>query len=648
MYTHLSAKGHIGALTLQNRTVMTAASCSLSGEGGLMTEDMIAYYERRAEGLVALLITEMVCVDEQHGRLFPKELSAARDENIPAFRALAARIHPHGTKIFAQLFHPGSNGDPKLNPAGLLSVCEAKGKKQGTARAATRADIEGIAEAFGAAARRVQTAGFDGVEVHAAHHYFIHSFLSPLTNQRVDEFGGSLENRCRILRLIVEAIRRHCGPDFPLMFRVSVEEYVGSGGYHADTGVKICQFLESFGVDAINVTASGTNSKLSQSMEPITYPQGWRKHLLRAVKRSVSIPICGVAMIRDPAFAEMLLREGYTDFIGSVRSFLADPDWTKKAIEGREGDIVRCIACMSCLEMHNKLGRISCALNPACGCEATLAPLRVDGAGRSVVVLGAGPAGLQAAQIAALRGFSVTLYEKSSQVGGQVRLAAAVPRKEKLYWLLDSLAQRCSAAGVTLLCDCAPTLEALQAHAPYAILDATGSAPYLPESIAGLQESPLVYTAADLLSGRIDPQNESVVVVGSGLTGLECAELLSQRSRGNAVVILEEAARLAPGALGSNRNVITAGFEGDQVVCMLSRRLLAVEADRIRFCDTQTQEDYVYPCDRVILALGNRATRPYGAALAALCPTVLQIGDAQSPAKIWQAIHSGDAAARSL
>ena len=186
MYTHLASPGKIGSLTIQNRMAMTAASASLSEPDGTMTEDMLAYYEARARGGVGLIITEMVCVDEDRGVLFYRELNAAREENIPSFRLLADRIHPYGTKIFAQLFHPGANADPKLNPKDLISASAAKGKKKGGARAVTVEEIYDIVEKFGQAARRVKEAGFDGVEIHAAHHYLLHSFLSPVTNQRTD------------------------------------------------------------------------------------------------------------------------------------------------------------------------------------------------------------------------------------------------------------------------------------------------------------------------------------------------------------------------------------------------------------------------------------------------------------------------------
>lgn len=649
MYDLLFSPGKIGGLTLPNRIAMTAASASLSQPDGTMTEDMLAYYEARAKGGVGLIITEMVCVDEDRGVLFPRELNAAREENIPSFRRLADRVHPHGTKIFAQLFHPGANADPKLNPLDLISASPARGKKRGQARAATEEEIHAIAAKFGQAARRVQEAGFDGVEVHAGHHYFLHSFLSPVTNHRTDGYGGSLENRTRILREIVEAIRAACGRDFPLMFRISLEEYIGKDGYHADTGIKICQMLEGWGVDAINVTASGTDSKLSQSVEPMYYPQGWRKHLAKAVKGTVSIPVLSVALIRDPAYAEKLLREGVLDFAGSVRTHLADPNWAAKARAGQEEDILPCISCMACFAKYDQAGHITCAVNPETGYEAQLPPLPQDGAGRLVVVLGSGPAGLEGAWMAARRGFRVVLFEKAPQLGGQLRLAMATPRKEKVGWLLESLVHRCRQAGVNLRTGWAPTLEEIQALHPYAILDATGGRPSLPASIQGVGESPLVCTPVEIITGQLDLREESIVVVGSGMTGLETAEILSQRDRNNAVLVLEAAPRVAPGVYGSNRNGVTWVLEGNNVVFLTNRTLTKVGQDRIWFADSQTGEEYVYPCDRVVLALGTTPTRPYALEdLQALGAKVFRVGDAAQSGQVWDAVHAGYHAARSL
>ena len=649
MYEKLFTPGKIGTLTIPNRIAMTAASASLSQPDGTMTEEMLAYYEARARGGVGLIITEMVCVDEDRGVLFPRELNAAREANIPSFRRLADRVHPYGTKIFAQLFHPGANADPKLNPClPLVSASAATGKKRGQAAEASREDIADIVQKFGQAARRVKEGGFDGVEVHAAHHYFLHSFLSPVTNHRQDEYGGSLENRTRILREIVEAIRAACGRDFPLMFRISIEEYIGPKGYHGDTGIKICQMLESWGVDAINTTASGTDSKLSQSVEPMYYPQGWRKHLAKAVKGVVSIPVLSVALIRDPAYAEKLLEDGVLDFAASVRAHLADPQWAEKARTGREEDILPCISCMACFAKYDSEGHITCAVNPETGYEAHLPPLPQDGNGRLVVVLGAGPAGLEGAWIAARRGFRVILFEKADQPGGQLRLAALAPRKEKILWLLDSLLHRCRQAGVDLRLGHAPTLDELAALAPYAILDATGSRPARPAGIPGALDSPLVCTPPEILTGAVDIREESVVVVGSGMTGLETAEHLSDRSRNNAVLVLEAAPRLAPGVQGSNRNAVTAVLEVNNVVLLTGRTLTRIGEDRVWFVDSKTGEEYVYPCDRVVLALGTVPSRPYGDQLAGLCDRVVSIGDAVTGGQIWDAVHQGYHAARDL
>lgn len=647
MYTHLASPGKIGSLTIQNRMAMTAASASLSEPDGTMTEDMLAYYEARARGGVGLIITEMVCVDEDRGVLFYRELNAAREENIPSFRLLADRIHPYGTKIFAQLFHPGANADPKLNPKDLISASAAKGKKKGGARAVTVEEIYDIVEKFGQAARRVKEAGFDGVEIHAAHHYLLHSFLSPVTNQRTDEYGGSLANRTRILKEIVEAIRAACGRDFPLMFRVSIEEYIGVNGYHPDTGVKICQMLESWGVDAINASASGTTSKLSQSMEPMNFRQGWRKHLAKAVKGAVNIPVLAVAMIREPAYAEKLLAEGVLDFAASVRCHLADPEWTNKALSGKDQEIMPCIACMACLGKYYDEGHITCAVNPETGYEAVLPPLRKDGEGRLVVVLGGGPAGLEAAWVAARRGFRVVLFEKSDSLGGQLKLAVRTPRKERIQGLLDSLIRRCTQAGVEFRLGYAPAVEELTVLAPYAILDATGGIPVVPASIEGT-DSPMVCTPPQVISGQIDPVEESIVVVGSGMTGLETAELLSQREKDNAVLVLEAAPRLAPGVLGSNRNAITAVLEPNNVMLLVNRTLTKIGTDRIWFVDSQTGEEYVYPCDRVVLALGTQPAAPYGEELHTACEKVIPIGDRIHGGQIWDATRTGYRAALEL
>jgi pyruvate/2-oxoglutarate dehydrogenase complex dihydrolipoamide dehydrogenase (E3) component len=255
---------------------------------------------------------------------------------------------------------------------------------------------------------------------------------------------------------------------------------------------------------------------------------------------------------------------------------------------------------------------------------------------------------MEAAMIAARRGFRVMLYEKGHAAGGQLRLAAIAPRKAKIQWLIDSMLRRCTQAGVTFVYGKAPTVEELAAQKPYAILDATGGKPAIPESIQGAKDNPIVCTPMEILTKQLDIREESVVIVGSGMTGLETAELLCERERNNAVVVMEAASRIAPGALGSNRNVVTAVLDINNVVFMLDRCLSRIGEDRIWFCDSKTGEEYVYPCDRVVLALGTTAENPYGDSLKTVCDRVARIGDAQQSGNIWRAVHDGYEAAIKL
>jgi 2,4-dienoyl-CoA reductase-like NADH-dependent reductase (Old Yellow Enzyme family) len=370
-YERLFSGGEIGGLTLKNRVFMTAAGCALCEEGGVVTEGLLAYYEARARGGVGAIVTEVVRVNEETGVMNAHQLCATGDRHIGEIRKLADRLRPYGCRLFLQLHHPGNVTHPGLlggrrpvSASGLPSLMSDQ-----AVDTLDTGQIRSIVNDFGDAARRVQEAGADGVEIHGAHFYLLHQFLTPLFNKRTDEYGGGHGNRMRFLKEVVADVQAKCGRDFPLLVRISVEDYMGERGYHLDEGVKICQDLEAMGVHAIDVTCAGAGCPGRQSLEPASFPQGWRKHLGAAVKELVGIPVVSVAPVRDPAFAEELLAQGQLDFVGSARCHIADPEWAAKARDGRDSEIRRCISCLKCIRGIQNGLPISSAVNHVCGRE---------------------------------------------------------------------------------------------------------------------------------------------------------------------------------------------------------------------------------------------------------------------------------------
>ena len=299
-------------------------------------------------------------------------------------------------------------------------------------------------------------AGVDIVELHGAHGYLIQQFLSPYTNHRKDEYGGSFENRMRFLEEIVTGIKERCGKDYPLMVRLTVDEMMErigkpGEGYGLETGKKIAKRLEELGVDAINVSSANYDT-YNCWLEPTTYEPGWRKHLAKAIKETVNIPVVAANVIRTPEQAEKQLKEGYQDFVASARAFICDPHWPEKARSGHPEDIQRCIGCLNCIRSfmtnagEGKPGE--CALNMSIANERFYYDMPKDGLGRRVIVIGAGPAGLTAAKTMAMRGFDVELYEKAEKAGGQVIAASSGSHKERLYWAIEDLMMQAVADAV--------------------------------------------------------------------------------------------------------------------------------------------------------------------------------------------------------
>ncbi|MBE0068368.1 FAD-dependent oxidoreductase [Thermoanaerobacterium thermosaccharolyticum] len=654
MFDGLLSKGKIGTMETRNRIVMTAMGNALANNDGTVSQRDINFYGARAKGGVGLIITECTIVDER-GKGNTKQICVYDDRFIPGLKALADEVHKYGGKIAVQIYHPGRQGISAINgnlPMMAPSDVECKVVRQ-PVQAMSIEQIEEMVNKFVDAAVRIKNAGIDGVEVHGAHGYLINQFLSPYTNKRTDKYGGNLENRMRFLEEIVVGIKEKCGRDFPLLVRLSVDEFLGmvglpNEGLHIEEGVKIAKRLEELGVDALDISC-GIYETMNVAWEPSSYEQGWKVHLAETIKKSVNIPVIGVSVYRDPEFANRMIEEGKIDFAGSARQHFADPEWANKAKEGRLDEIRKCISCLYCMEslMNADIAGASaqCSINIQSGREGELNDFKEDGAERIVSIIGAGPAGLEAARILAKRRFKPVIFEKSDKLGGQLQLANKPPKKEKINWLIDYLKTQIEKAGIEVRYNTAPTVEILKQLNPYAVFIAQGSNPIMPKSIRGIDRKN-VLVAEDILSGKVRLNDKKVAVVGSGMTGLETAHYLAVD--GNDVSVFEMADEIGPGLFFQNLIDILGHLGSFKVKLYPKHKLVEIGEDKVVFENTETKENVHQVFDYVVLSLGRTPNTELIDEIKAAFDNVVVLGDAKQAGKIRNAMESGFMAAYNL
>lgn len=655
MYEKLFSEGKIGKVTLKNRLVMSPMGIGLANLDGTPSEDMIAYYAARAEGGAGLIIPEITRVNDVHGPGLMRQLSVTQDRHIEPLSRLAGAIHDHGAKIFIQLHHPGRETVSALlggAPVVSASAIPCKYLRQET-RALSTDEVKELIGQFVAGAVRVQKAGCDGVELHAAHGYLLQQFLSPYTNKRTDEYGGSFENRLRMLAEIISGIRAACGPDFPVGVRLSVEEFLDKTGVtedyiHIQDGVKIAMALEGLGIDFLDVSVGLYETGMT-CVEPISFPQGWRHDLIKAVKDHVHIPVIGVSVIREPAVAEKFLDDGVEDFISMGRSWLADEQWGKKVQEGREGELCKCINCLRCFESLNEYNAAGlpaeCALNPRLARERKYGPLPHDTEGRSVVVIGGGPSGMMAAKTLAERGCRVTLLDRGSTLGGTVNLAKAPPLKERMEWVMDYYRAAFEKLGVEVRLNTEVTADAVAAMKPDAVIVGTGSRSVIPGKIPGVHGAN-VFTIEQVLSGERKLDGQRVLVVGAGITGIETAEYLAARKC--AVTVADLLEQVAPNANHTNVGDICGRLQQYGVKFLLGHSLREIRPDAAVLEKQADHTETTLGVDAVVLSLGFRPDTALAEELKAKGLSVVCVGSAVKDGTIAPATRSGYEAARAL
>ena len=648
MFPHLFSEGEIGKMQTKNRIVMTAMGNHLANTDGSVSERDIAFYGARARGGVGLIITECAIVDRERGRGNNQQISVADDIFIPGLNRLAQEVHKYDGKILVQIYHPGRQGISVINgnlPMPAPSQVECRVVRQPVV-AMTTEEVEEMVEKFVQAAVRVKAAGMDGVEVHGAHGYLINQFLSPYTNLREDRYGGSFENRLRFLEEIVSGIRQRCGEEFPLIVRLSVDEFLETTGQpekglHLEDGVRIAEHLEKMGVDAIDVSA-GIYESMNVAWEPSSFEQGWKLYLAEAVKKAVSIPVIGVAVFRDPAYADQALAEGKLDFVGSARQHYADPEWSNKAREGRVGELRRCISCLYCMErlMEADMSPIpcGCGINIQTGRELEYSESKPDGAGRIVAIIGGGPAGLEAARVLALRKFKPIIFEKTNRLGGQLELANKAPQKDKINWLLEYLKNQVEKFAVEIRLNTAPTFEQLQELKPYAVFLAHGSKQIMPASVQGI-DGEEVLNCVDVLDGKLEFTGKKVGVVGSGLTGIETAHLLAKN--GNQVSLFEMADAIGPGIYFQNLIDLMSRIGKLGVQMYPKHKLVKVEKGTAVFEETDSGAEKAYSFDAIVISVGAEPNRELTEEIQAEFERVYLLGDASEVGKIRNAMETG-------
>ncbi|MEE0306207.1 MAG: FAD-dependent oxidoreductase [Eubacterium sp.] len=645
-YDMLFSPMKIGNVEIKNRIVMAPMCMGFGQYNGCATETMMDYYEERAKGGVGLIFTEITRINDITGASSFGQLGMSHDYQIPALREMADRIHKHNCKIMVELHHPGRQNlglmigtvpicnigsklmgnlytkiltqavipqgkklqDKHIVPRTVApSKCERSKMSDSVNRELSVNEIKRIICQFIEGAVRVKKAGCDGVELHAAHGYLIQQFLSPNTNKRTDQYGGSLENRMRFLLEIIDGIRSNCGKDFPIVVRLTVDEMyseIGQNGkgYNLEEGIKMAKILSDKGIDAIDVSSAAYDT-FNYWLEPTTFTPGWRKYLASEVRKVVDIPVIAANLIRSPKQAEMQLEEGTQDFISLGRPLIADPHWPNKVKSGNENLIKRCVCCLYCFESMMKgaykYTHGNCSVNPFVGRENV--SLKQNGNGRKVLIIGAGCAGLTAAELLSKRGFDVTVLEKESKQGGQLNLASKPPHKEKINWVCEDLLSNAINSGAKVLFDIKADKNIIASYSPEIVITATGGNAIHPKSFNGDN----VVTVTQVLNGSIDISNKKVAVIGSGMTGLETSELLV--SKGNKVTVVEMADKIAPGAWFQQLDDALPVLEKAGTEFLTSHKLLSVSSSGIELENLKENKAVAIKVDLVVLSLGVRS-----------------------------------------
>lgn len=633
-FSHLFSPIKVGETVVKNRVFMPPISTNLADKG-YVTDALVAHYAARAKGGVGLIVTEVTTVEPTYIYL-PGDMSIHDDSFIPGWKKLTEAVHQYDCKILPQLFHPAYMafpipGTPRLIAPSNVGPYYAKEAP----RSVTKEELKVIIKQFGEAALRVKTAGADGVEIHAAHaHGLLGGFLSPLYNKRTDEYGGDISCRLRLTLEVIEEVRKMCGKDFIIDVRISGDEYT-DGGLNINDMIYVSKTLEKAGVDMLHVSGGTTIARGSSIPAPGT-KMGSHALLSEEIKKHVSIPVATVGRITEPWIADELIANDKADICMMGRANLCDAEFVNKAMDGHVEDIRPCIGCLRCLTgiMFGK--RVSCTINPSLEIENE-DTIKEAEEKKNILVIGSGPAGMEAAFVAHKRGHHVVLCEKDDKLGGEMNLAAVPIAKQDLTLVIKYMAHKLE--GVDVRLNTEVTLEMLKNEfKDYEVIAGTGASSIV---INPFTQFKSWMTADDVLAGRAFP-GRKIVIIGGGSVGCETADYLAPLindlfPRNRDVTILEMADGVMMNESGPGRSLLVRRMMEKGVKIITSAKVDSVTETEINY----TQDDVTHTikdADTLIFAAGYKKNQAVEEMLEESGLNYHMIGDAHEIGNIKTAI----------
>jgi 2,4-dienoyl-CoA reductase-like NADH-dependent reductase (Old Yellow Enzyme family)/thioredoxin reductase len=647
-YKNLFQSLTIKGMELKNRIAMMPMATNMSDAFGGLPDAHIRYYEQRAMGGTGLIIVENVNVDFPVGANGPSQLRFDHDYFVPRMTALVERVHRYDAKIAIQINHAGSAAQQaRIGTSSVSSSAYSTMSGAPKPRALEKEELPAIAQKYADAARRAVVAGFDAVNVHCAHTYLLNQFLSPVYNKRTDEYGGSIENRVRFPRMVMEKVRETVGPNYPIIMRLTADDLVEGGNRLDDALIILEHFDDLADIYDVSLCVGPTVHYMNSGMH---FEDGWRKNMSIAVREKFHKPVILQGNIENPSVAERLIAEGYTDIIGMGRAQIAEPQWVNKVQSGREDELRHCIYCNigCCSSRMREMRPIHCTVNPDLINNDEYKNDKINKT-VNVVVVGGGTAGMEAACTAAEVGCRAFVLEQSDRIGGLTRHIARLPQKKRIGDFADWLEGRASRLdNIHIFTNKKADLDTIKALKPHILINATGARPLIP-NIPGVKERidkkdshiRSIMGIMDNVSDYNNCEGKSVTVIGGGAVGLDVMEFFAEK--GAKVTVVEMLKDIS-----GDLDIVTKNWMNDRInkyhVAVLTQTKL-IEVRDSEFVVESERGRNTLTFDIGVVCIGMQAVNEGVEDLREFCVehgvTFVNIGDSKKPRKLIQGSVEG-------